>query len=97
MDFDNSPTPYHEIVSKDYVLPGMDGVPLAELNQTYAKTIPSLKVTDYYTVIDNGDNKCLKFTALFTCPLTGEHFASGDWGPVENIEEIEGVYWYSEY
>ena len=50
------------IVAKDYVLP------LAELNQTYAQMITSMKVTDYYT-------KQLKFTALFTCPLAGEHFA----------------------
>lgn len=97
MDVDIDPIPYQDIPMKDYVLPGTDGVPVAELNQTYAQIRPSLKITDYYTIIDNGDNKNLMFTAIFTCPLTGEHFASGDWGPVEDVEKIEGAYWYSKY
>jgi hypothetical protein len=77
----------------DYVLPGYDGAPLGELNQTYQPNYPSLEA--YWTVFDNGNPQSIMFTAIFTCPLTVEHFASGDFGDAEKVVRIGNVYWYS--
>ena len=79
----------------DHVLPGMDGVPISELNQTYCKTDQGIKISDFYTVFDNGNLKDLLFTAIFTCPIKGEHFASGDWGESKNVVRMGDIFWFS--
>ncbi|KAL7514931.1 hypothetical protein ACHAXN_013065 [Cyclotella atomus] len=78
----------------DHVLPGMDGVPISELNQTYCKTDQGIKISDFYTVFDNGNLKDLLFTAIFTCPIKGEHFASGDWGESKNVVRMGDIFWF---
>lgn len=86
--------PYQDVLPTDHVLPGQDGVPIAELNQTYCGT--NHNMIDYYTVFDNGkENQHRLFTAIFTCPEEGEHFSSGDWGEKE-VSIVDGVYWFSE-
>jgi hypothetical protein len=85
-----------EIVPIDHVPPRMDGVPLNELHLTYSKTDARIKTTDFITVFDNGNvQPNLLFTAIFTCPIDGEHFASGDWGESKNVVRMGDVYWFS--
>eukprot|EP00804_Cyclotella_cryptica_P027088 CCRYP_013621-RA/>CCRYP_013621-RA protein AED:0.37 eAED:0.37 QI:407/1/1/1/1/1/3/65/430 len=85
----------------DHVLPGMDGVPISELNQTYTiRGLTSAQIQllkkKYYTVFDNNELPHDKlFTAIFTCPLTGEHFASGELGGTgEDAVKVGDIYWY---
>lgn len=34
------------------------------------------------------------FTAVFTCPITGEHFAAGNWENEKGVTITDGVCWY---
>jgi hypothetical protein len=114
MDIENTFDPVPSNVSEhscpcklptDHVLPGTDGVPVAELNQTYAsRGLTSAQIQllkkQYYTVIDNNEVPHQKlFTAIFTCPLTGEHFASGELGSPASGDAVKvgDIYWYSKY
>jgi hypothetical protein len=76
--------------------------PRAELYQYYINegltTEQASELKDYYTVWTNGalpHEK--KFSCIFTCPISGEHFPAGDWG--ENSElssDGHQIYWYRE-
>ena len=80
----------------DHVLAGYDGCPKGEINAMYTKK--GLRLDDHwYTIFENKNPQNLLFTAIFTCPFEGEHFASGNWGPVENIVKVGDTYWYSEF
>ena len=76
--------------------------PRAELYQLYMSkgfaNDQAHRLKDYFTVWSKNDSKPheLKFTAVFTCPMTGEHFACG------NLKNSGGevlfedkTYWYS--
>lgn len=80
---------------KDYPLPGYDGVPQAELNQTYAsKGVQQMK--QFYTTWSNGEKSPnTLFVCIFTCPITGEHFACGNWENEKGVTMIGGVGWYT--
>ena len=86
----------------DHVLPGMDGVPINELNQHFVNRGLSdgqLKIVKerYYTVLDNGGPQHdMLYTAIFTCPMTGEHFPCGELQKLQPVS-VDGVYWYSEF
>ena len=82
----------------DYPLPGYDGVPTGELNAYYVKEglitlgqVAHLKKT-YYTAWSSGEQHLLKFTCIFTCPVTGENFPAGNLDNEASI--IDGVCWY---
>lgn len=77
-----------------------EGVPLAELNQTFINEgwlrpdqIPEMR--RFYTSWDNGEksHKAM-FTCIFTCPTTGEHFASGHYNNARGVYSTNGVFWY---
>ena len=72
--------------------PGCEDTPKMELHQKYHKQCPQLK--KYYTVWDNGETSPdnMRFVCVFTCPLSGERFASGLWGNNVTVEGHE--YWY---
>ena len=86
----------------DHVLPGMDGVPINELNQLFVNRGLSdgqLKIVKerYYTVLDNGGPQHdMLYTAIFTCPMTGEHFPCGELQKLQPVG-VDDVYWYSEF
>ncbi len=105
---DEPEAPYQETIV-DHVLPGYDGCPIGELNQTYRNLgFTSAQVSmikeKYFTVIDNGEPDHLKLvTAIHTDPSTGEHFGSGHYvfkqanGSVREAVKVGDVYWYSKY
>ena len=49
------------------------------------------KLKDYYTTWTIGPSHEMKFTSVFTCPMSGEHFASGI---MDNGEVWGGRVWY---
>ena len=75
--------------------------PRAELYQYYIEkglaNEEAQRLKDYFTTWSN-DAKSheLKFTSIFTCPITGEHFACGNLknGGGEVVVE-DKTYWYS--
>ena len=79
--------------------------PRAELHRYYVKerrltSARAQELKDYYTTWTN-DAKSheSKFTCIFTCPLTGEHFACGDWsnnGGAGAVDAEDETFWYSE-
>jgi len=77
-----------------------EGAPRAELHQYYIKkgltSAHAQKLKDYFTTWTNGAKSHeLKFTCIFTCPMTGEHFACGSWmngGEVDHVEDQ--IFWY---
>ena len=76
-------------------LPGLVGAPLGELNQSYVNEGFTKPLKQYYTVWSNdGKPHELKFTCIFTCPITGEHFAAGNWEDDKDITVVDGVYWH---
>ena len=86
----------------------VDLAPRAELHQFYIKKGLSNEQTQtlksYFTTWTNGAKSHeLKFTCIFTCPVTGEHFASGDWrtagSGTDEMFEVPScqTYWYSEF
>ena len=82
----------------DYPLRGYhDGAPCGELNQLYINQGYDLKgLKKYYYTLENGlKSPNTKFVSIFTCPVTGEHFASGIL-PNEEADSISisGVIWY---
>ena len=73
--------------------------PRGELYQHYiAKgftTEQAQQLKDYYTTWTIGPSHELKFTSVFTCPLTGEHFAAGLLRNENNNGEVwSGQVWY---
>ena len=83
-------------------------VPRAELHQFYIKEGLSngqaQTLKSYFTTWTNGAKSHeLKFTCIFTCPVTGEHFACGDWrtagSGTDKMIEVPScqTYWYSEF
>mmetsp|Transcript_21305 Transcript_21305/g.38564 ORF Transcript_21305/g.38564 Transcript_21305/m.38564 type:complete len:443 (+) Transcript_21305:146-1474(+) len=85
---------------KDYPIAGFDGAPLAELNQKYVsdgllKQDQVQKLKKFYTTWPNGDNSNTKHTCIFTCPVTGEHFAAGNWDNEKGVTIVDGVCWYN--
>jgi hypothetical protein len=78
------PGPPYQGTFTDHVLPGCDGVPIAELNQTYVNLglgTGQMQIVKkkYYTVIEkDGEADHLKlFTVVHTNPFTEEHFGCG--------------------
>ncbi|KAL7549507.1 hypothetical protein ACHAWF_012772, partial [Thalassiosira exigua] len=79
--------------------------PRAELYQWYIKkggltTEEGQMIKDYFTTWDDKEKPHkTKFTCIFTCPLTGEHFACGRWNAGGKVIEVpissDGVFWYS--
>jgi hypothetical protein len=62
------------------------------------------KLKSYFTTWTNGAKSHeLRFTCIFTCPVTGEHFASGNYRTAgSGINAVSGIpscqaYWYSEF
>jgi len=103
MDYTHMEDPQHSqgqrvIALKDYPLTGYDGVPIGELNQTYASR-GFLNLKKFYTTWSSGEKASMKFICIFTCPVTGEHFASGRWKNEKGVTVIveNGVesYWYN--
>ncbi|KAL9188638.1 hypothetical protein ACHAXT_007016 [Thalassiosira profunda] len=79
----------------DYPLAGYDGAPCGELNQLYVNEGYQVHPKKFYTVWDNeGEPHNREFTAIFTCPITGEHFASGNWANDKGVASKDGVHWY---
>ena len=74
--------------------------PRAELHQYYVEkgftNEQAQRLKDYFTVWSNGAKSHeLKFTAVFTCPLSGEHFASGNQKHSgEDVVVEDKTYWY---
>jgi hypothetical protein len=70
--------------------------PRGELYQQYIvrgfTTEQAQKLNDYYTTWTIGPSHEMKFTSVFTCPMSGEHFASGMWNG--NGEVWGGHVWY---
>jgi len=82
---------------RDRVLPGYDGAPCGELNQ---KLLGCGDANRYYTLWDNTTGKSsppsqTKFTCVFTCPWTGEHFACGHWKTEGVMVDESTTYWYN--
>lgn len=78
----------------DFPLTGCDGVPRMELHQVYQKHQVDTATKHHFTTWTNGEKDPWKrFTSVFTCPLTGEHFACGLWGN-NDVETIDDVSWY---
>jgi len=77
--------------------------PRAELYQYYVKgkglaVSLAQKLKDRYTTwSDDAKSHEVKFTCVFTCPLTGEHFACGSWSndgaEVADVGK-DGIFWY---
>eukprot|EP00804_Cyclotella_cryptica_P029508 CCRYP_011308-RA/>CCRYP_011308-RA protein AED:0.06 eAED:0.06 QI:213/1/0.66/1/1/1/3/0/1648 len=73
--------------------------PRAELYQFYinkgftAEQASELK--DFYTIWTNGalpHEK--KYTCVFTCPISGDHFLSSNWEDVGEVDSVGRVYWF---
>mmetsp|Transcript_23026 Transcript_23026/g.49842 ORF Transcript_23026/g.49842 Transcript_23026/m.49842 type:complete len:514 (-) Transcript_23026:67-1608(-) len=87
----------------DYPLHGYAGAPCGELNQKYTNEgltqAQAHSLKNYYTIWDNGKNSPhTRFTCIFTCPVTGEHFAAGNWENekgVTIVTIIDEVCWYT--
>lgn len=80
----------------DFPLHPYEGAPCGELNQTYVNQgcTASLK-NNYYTSWDNGKTSPhTLYSCIFTCPVTGEHFAAGNWENEKAVTIIDGVCWY---
>jgi hypothetical protein len=86
----------------------VEPAPRAELYQFYIDkglSNPQVqKLKSYFTTWANGAKSHeLRFTCVFTCPLTGEHFASGNWRTASGGPDIVSdfpccqTYWYSEF
>ena len=79
--------PIHIIPSIDYIKKG--------LTSAHAQNLK-----DYFTMWTNGAKfHKLKFMYVYTCPMTGEHFACRNWmnncgGEVVDVEDQ--LFWYSE-
>lgn len=77
--------------------------PRQELNEAYImmgcqSQINDLKqcYTTWYDEHHNPKPHEKKFTCIFTCPITGEHFACGYWDNGGSIISEGGVFWYRE-
>ncbi|KAL7539816.1 hypothetical protein ACHAXR_009636 [Thalassiosira sp. AJA248-18] len=74
--------------------------PRAELYQSYIKKgfrpEQAQRLKEYFTTWDSNDAKSheLKFTSVFTCPITGEHFMCGSWRSGGEIETKDQTFWY---
>lgn len=74
--------------------------PRAELYQYYVgekglAASQAQKLKDYYTTwADDSKSHQARFTCVFTCPLTGEHFASGSWGGSGEMDVEDQIFWY---
>ena len=87
----------------DYPLHGVDCAPLAELQQLYSATKTFRgSLVNWYTVWENGEKSPQKmFTSIFTCPITFEHFASGNMKKDafnqmnKTATKVGEVYWYN--
>ena len=80
----------------DEPLHGYVGAPLGELNQSYVNEGFTNPLKEYYTVWSNDEKHHeLKYTCIFTCPITGEHFAAGNWEEDKSVTVVDGVYWYN--
>jgi hypothetical protein len=83
----------------DEVLPGTEGAPRAELYQSYLKrgftTGQAQELKHFFTVwTDDALPHEKKFTCIFTCPIDGEHFASGNWNHGGEVVQKDGVFWF---
>ena len=87
----------------DYPLHGVDSEPCAELQQLYSgnKTF-SGSLKNWYRVWENGEKSPqMRFTCIFTCPTTFEHFASGNMKKDafnqmnKTATKVDEVYWYA--
>jgi len=66
------------------------------------KNFPQFKTNDCFTTWnDGGKPHELKFTSIFTCPVTGEHFASGRYGKERDVYVVikdantsQDVFWF---
>jgi hypothetical protein len=69
--------------------------PRGELHEEYIArgftTEQAQKLKDYYTTWTIGPSHEMKFTSVFTCPMSGEHFASGI---MDSGEVWGGWVWY---
>jgi hypothetical protein len=75
-------------------------VPKQELNHYYSKQVESNQISqikNYYTVWTQQFTKTVRYTCIFTCPVTLESFASGH---IQERDEgailHEACFWYSE-
>lgn len=74
--------------------------PKSELYQFYIEkglTVEQASdMNDFYTVLENNDSPYgKKFTSIFTCPISGEHFLAGYLEGGEVLSDGH-AYWYSE-
>jgi hypothetical protein len=85
----------------DHPLAAYDGAPNGELTQTYSNEgwleqgqLQLLK--EFYTTWSNGEKSPkTRFTCVFTCPNTGEHFAAGNWKNKKGVTIVDGTHWYN--
>lgn len=93
--------PEDVVVRKDRCLPGFNGkVPLGELHQLYVNRGMSSKqmqqLDKYYTVWENGaKSPYTLYTSVFTCPMSGEHFACGNWNNDKGVVVKDQINWFS--
>ena len=52
------------------------------------------ELNDFYTVWESGPSSLKRFTCVFTCPITGEHFFAGNWNEGGDVVLENSVYWY---
>ena len=90
---------------KKVTAPTSGAAPRAELYQYYSQkkgftSAQSQRLKDYFTIWTNGAKSHeLEFTCVFTCPITGEHFACGNLDPFRQVVPSgkDHFFWYSKW
>eukprot|EP00956_Cyclotella_meneghiniana_P045504 scaffold372109_cov83-Cyclotella_meneghiniana.AAC.1 len=92
---------YHEQSVTEPDVAAGSASPKAELYQFYIEKGLNQKqasdINNFYTVLENNaSSHDKKFTSIFTCPITGEHFLAGHWKEGGEVLSVGHAYWYSE-
>ena len=91
---------YHEQPDAESIAAAASASPKSELYQFYIEkglTVEQASdINDFYTVLENNASPHdKKFTSIFTCPISGEHFLAGYLEGGEVLSDGH-AYWYSE-
>ena len=52
------------------------------------------ELNDFYTVWESRSSSQKRFTSVFTCPISGEHFFAGNWKEGGDIIYEDSLFWY---
>ena len=93
--FDEVQSNKESVFVKSHVQQRQPLAPKAELNQFYVSSgltpEQASELKDFYSVWQNEENK---FTCVFTCPISGEHFLAGEWKDHGDVISDGQLYWY---